>query len=238
MASWNRALVVGSSGLSELQKFLGFPSFLTKEMSLHKKRSLSPPAGDAASRSAPCVLFPPLGTGDLCLPEAVAARALARALARAPRSLRYLMGASASASLAPFHAIIAEGADPLLEVLLPPPDLGDISAVLRRRPEILAVETNWRFAPKANKLSAVVHAAVAETLSPLLPSTLGPSAANAGKLAGAEVAEVGRCYPVEVPPDHPLCVQHGLRAIIYVRPPNLNPARPDCLQEGKKTPNP
>ena len=43
------------------------------------------------------------------------------------------------------------------------------------------------------------------------------------------MAAVGECYPVAVPPACALRSEYGVQHVLYARPPNLNPARPDCV---------
>jgi hypothetical protein len=90
--------------------------------------------------------------------------------------------------------------------------------------DVLVVECNWRLAPKANKLSASLHAACDRTLKEDETKTVGgmkendktmttmmatmkqqqqvsslPTAVVAGSLVGHSSAQVEKCYPVQVP---------------------------------------
>jgi aprataxin len=173
------------------------------------------------------LLFPSLGSTDFQIPAAIAAGALRTSLSKLDAA--YPLGLtfcddSADASVSILHQPeFASNVDSVLNVH-EVSTLGDLGLVLAPRPSILVVECNWRFAPNANRLSAALHRLLGN-------GSDAPTALLAGTLAGSAQlgAQVGLAYPVAVPSTCILATEYGLRHIIYSRPPNLNPTRPDCI---------
>jgi hypothetical protein len=190
------------------------------------------------------LLFPSLGTTDLKIPAAVAAGALTASLSKLgapyPLALTLCDDAAAISSSILTQLDLASGCGGRFAVHAVT-TLGDLSCVLSVRPAVLVVECNWRFAPNANKLSAALHRFLLQhhghhpssssSSSSLPGDDDAPTALRAGALAGGadQVALVGVAYPVAVPEACALASVYGVRHVIYARPPNLNPARPDCL---------
>ena len=181
------------------------------------KRPASASGGEKSAKRGdfPVILLTPsLGSGDLRFPPDLSKRALLPALARCPPGLSVTLAGECSV-LSSFLADHSLGID---FVECHGAEQGDLTKLLSSlSPRVLVVECNWRFAPKANRLSSAVHALIGES---------GPTAICAGGLSGVKEAPEGKTFPIAVPQDSPLRVLHGIEYIIYVRPPNLNPSRP------------
>jgi len=185
-------------------------------------------------RLNPTLLFPSLGSTDLRIPATVAARALKASLSKLNAAYPLALTlcddtADTSASILGQSVLALDRRSDLSVHAVS--TLGDLARVLAPKPAILVVECNWRFAPNANRLSAALHRLLLNNSSEV------PTAQHAGTLAGdAQLgAQVGRAYPIAVPSTCVLATAYGVRHIIYSRPPNLNPARPDCISGQKYT---
>ena len=71
-----------------------------------------------------------------------------------------------------------------------------------------------------------IHALIASSST---SEVTAPTARRAAEIAGRETSEATHCLPVEVPDDCMLSSKYGLKYLIYCLPPNLNPARPNCI---------
>jgi len=80
---------------------------------------------------------------------------------------------------------------------------------------------NWRFKPKGDRLNSAINEAAGPALSE-----------KSVKLYNT--AKVGNAYNVPLTAEDPQCVlweEQCVDSVIQVRGPNMNPSRPDCLED-------